>query len=193
MSDALAECDARVVRHGANARSALAEVLGVGGEDIRVRDMLVQRQRDSRAALRLMRKLLKKLRFAPRLLVTDKLRSYASAFRRLRLTCLRAQGSERTTGPRIRISRQLGRSVCEPQTYRFLATYRAPTSVGWVGALSGRFIPRADSIEKSIGCPMLAEANKLHPSPMNHRVRASGEKRLSRKRRNRCRPLRSLP
>ena len=49
--------------------------------------MLVQRRRDSRAALRLMRKLLKKQRFVPKLLVTDKLRSYASAFRRLRLTC----------------------------------------------------------------------------------------------------------
>jgi transposase-like protein len=45
-------------------------------------DMLVQPRRDSRAALRLMRKVLKKQGFAPRLLVTDKLRSYASAFRR---------------------------------------------------------------------------------------------------------------
>ena len=52
-----------------------------------VLDMLVQRRRDTRAALRLMRKLLKKQGFAPKLLVTDKLRSYASAFRRLRLTC----------------------------------------------------------------------------------------------------------
>jgi transposase-like protein len=47
-----------------------------------VLDVLVQRRRDdSRAALRLMRKLLKEQGFAPRLLVTDKLRSYASAFR----------------------------------------------------------------------------------------------------------------
>ena len=45
-----------------------------------VLDMLVQRRRDNRAALRLMRKLLKKQGFAPKLLVTDKLRSYASAF-----------------------------------------------------------------------------------------------------------------
>src|SRR5260370_17153137 len=52
-----------------------------------VLDMLVQRRRDSRAALRLMRKLLRKQGFAPRLLVTDKLRSYASAFRLLRLSC----------------------------------------------------------------------------------------------------------
>src|SRR6266478_1228064 len=52
-----------------------------------VLDMLVQRRRDGRAALRLMRKLLKKQGFAPKLLVTDKLRSYACAFRCLRLTC----------------------------------------------------------------------------------------------------------
>jgi hypothetical protein len=57
-----------------------------------VLDMLVQRRRDSQAALRLMRKLLKKQGFAPKLLVTDKLRSYASAFRRLRLICPHVQG-----------------------------------------------------------------------------------------------------
>ena len=39
-----------------------------------------------------MRKLLKKQGFAPKLLVTDKLRSYPSAFRRLRLTCPHEQG-----------------------------------------------------------------------------------------------------
>jgi hypothetical protein len=57
-----------------------------------VLDMLVQRRRDGRAALRLMRKLLKKQGFVPKLLVTDKLRSYACAFRHLRLTCPHEQG-----------------------------------------------------------------------------------------------------
>jgi len=57
-----------------------------------VLDMLVQRRRDTRAALRLMRKLLKKQGFAPKLLITDKLRSYAAAFRRLRLTRPHQQG-----------------------------------------------------------------------------------------------------
>src|SRR5436190_4816550 len=52
-----------------------------------VLDMLVQSRRDTRAALLLMRKLLRKQGFAPKLLVTDKLRSYGSAFRRLQLTC----------------------------------------------------------------------------------------------------------
>src|SRR6266480_5784848 len=54
--------------------------------------MLVQRRRDKRAALRLMRKLLRKQGFAPRLLTTDKLGSYGSAFRHLRLTCPHEQG-----------------------------------------------------------------------------------------------------
>jgi transposase-like protein len=42
-----------------------------------VLDMLVQRWHDSRVALRLMRELLKKQGFAPKLLGTDKPRSYA--------------------------------------------------------------------------------------------------------------------
>ena len=54
--------------------------------------MLVQRRRDKRAALRLMRKLLKKQDFTPKLLTTDKLDSYGSAFWHLRLTCPREQG-----------------------------------------------------------------------------------------------------
>src|SRR5271155_934506 len=57
-----------------------------------VLDMLVQRRRDKRAALRLMRKLLRKLGFAPKLLVTDKLASYGAAFRHLRLSCSHEQG-----------------------------------------------------------------------------------------------------
>ena len=55
-------------------------------------DMLVQRRRDTQPALRLMRKLLKKQGFAPKLLVTDKPGSYSSAFRQLRLTCPHDQG-----------------------------------------------------------------------------------------------------
>jgi putative transposase len=57
-----------------------------------VLDMLVQRRRDKRSALRLMRKLLKKRGFTPTMLVTDKLGSYGSAFRQLRLTCPHEQG-----------------------------------------------------------------------------------------------------
>ena len=53
------------------------------------------RRRDKRAAAKLMRKLLKKLGFAPTVVVTDRLRSYASSFRDLRLTCRHEQGLRR--------------------------------------------------------------------------------------------------
>src|SRR5579864_6128280 len=55
-------------------------------------DMLVQRRRDKRAALRLMRKLLRKQGFVPKLLVTDKLGSYGAAFRQLHLACPHERG-----------------------------------------------------------------------------------------------------
>jgi transposase-like protein len=42
-----------------------------------------------------MRKLLKRQGFAPKLLVTDKLRSYRAAFRHFRLTCPHEQGLRR--------------------------------------------------------------------------------------------------
>ena len=57
-----------------------------------VLDMLVQRRRDRWAALRLMRKLLRKQGLAPTLLTTDKLGSYGVAVRHLRLTCRHEQG-----------------------------------------------------------------------------------------------------
>jgi transposase-like protein len=55
-------------------------------------DMLVQRRRDKHAALRLMRKLLRKQGFTPKLLTTDRWASYGAAFRQLRLTCDHHQG-----------------------------------------------------------------------------------------------------
>src|SRR3954467_10708403 len=51
-----------------------------------VLDLLVQAKRDKAATLRLMRKLLKKEGYAPRVLVTDKLGSSGSARRQLGLT-----------------------------------------------------------------------------------------------------------
>src|SRR5256885_5873647 len=62
-----------------------------------VLDMLVQRRRDKRAALRLMRKLLRKYGFTPKLLITDKLGSYGAAFRHLGLTCRHEQRLRKNT------------------------------------------------------------------------------------------------
>jgi len=55
-------------------------------------DMLVQSRRDTTAALKLMRKLLKKQGFAPKVLVTDKLGSYGAAHRELGLSVRQEQG-----------------------------------------------------------------------------------------------------
>jgi putative transposase len=57
-----------------------------------VLDMLVQPKRDTAAALRLIRKLLKRQGYAPDELVTDKLGSYGAARRALRLSCRHEQG-----------------------------------------------------------------------------------------------------
>ena len=46
-----------------------------------VLDILVQSRRNAKAAKRLLRKLLKKQRIAPRVMITDKLASYAAAKR----------------------------------------------------------------------------------------------------------------
>ena len=91
----------------------------------------VQRRRDSRAALRLMRKLLKKQGFAPKLLVTDKLRSYAAAFRRLRLTCRHEQGlrknnrAENSHQAMRRRERKLQRFKSARSAQRFLSMHAA--------------------------------------------------------------------
>src|SRR5213075_2199123 len=57
-----------------------------------VLEILVQRRRDKRAAVRLMRKLLRKQGFAPKQATTDKLGSYGAAFRHLGLSCHHEQG-----------------------------------------------------------------------------------------------------
>jgi putative transposase len=57
-----------------------------------VLDLLVQRRRDKAAAVKLMRKLLKKQGFAPDVLLTDKLRSYGAAKSEIGLSARHEQG-----------------------------------------------------------------------------------------------------
>ena len=52
-------------------------------EDGNVLDILVQSRRSAIAARRFFRKLLKGLRYVPRVIVTDKLKSYATAKRKI--------------------------------------------------------------------------------------------------------------
>ena len=69
-----------------------------------VLEVLVQRRRDKAAALKVMRKLLKKYGFAPIQVTTDKLRSYRAIFREIGLTAHHEQG--RRTNNRAEVSHQ---------------------------------------------------------------------------------------
>jgi putative transposase len=96
-----------------------------------VLDPLVQPKRDTAAALRFMRKLLKKQGYAPEQLVTDKLGSYGAARRELRLSCRHEQGLRKNN--RAENSHQVvRRRECKQQclksagsTQRFLSTHAA--------------------------------------------------------------------
>jgi putative transposase len=96
-----------------------------------VLDMLVQSRRDSRAVLRLMRKLLRNLGFVPKLLVADKLRSDGAAFRQLQLTWPHEQGlrknnrAEYSHQPVRRRERKMQRSKSARSAHRFLSMHAA--------------------------------------------------------------------
>ena len=111
-----------------------------------VLDMLVQRRRDSRPALRLMRKLLKKQGFTPNLLVTDKLRSYASACRQLRLHLRR------------RPSRQAIRSVSHCRSIRSSSANGYTVSAGANSGIGLRLAARtrhlSPAARSATSCPI---------------------------------------
>jgi len=96
-----------------------------------VLDVLVQRRRDKAAARKLMRKLLKKHGFAPSVVVTDKLRSYSSAFRDIGLSARHEQGlrknnrAENSHLPVRRLERKLQRFKSPGSAQRFLSAHAA--------------------------------------------------------------------
>ena len=106
-------------------------------------DVLVQRRRDSRAALRLMRRLLKKHGSTPKLLVTDKLRSYASTFRQLRLTCRHEQGLRQNN--RVENSHQVVRRR-ERKLQRFKSAKSAQRFLNMHAAVHNSFNLQRDLI-----------------------------------------------
>ena len=96
-----------------------------------VLDVLVQSKRNKHAALKLMRKLLKKYAFAPERLVTDDLRSYAPAARDLGIEHLhergrwrnnRAENSHQSTRRR---ERKMQRFKSAGSAQRFLSAHAA--------------------------------------------------------------------
>jgi transposase-like protein len=96
-----------------------------------VLDLLVQRRRDKSAAVKLMRRLLKKQGFSPDVLVTDKLRSYGAAKSEMGLSALheqrlrrnnRAENSHQATRRR---ERKMQRFKSPGSAQRFLSIHVA--------------------------------------------------------------------
>jgi putative transposase len=108
-------------------------------QDGNVLDILVQSRRNKKAAKRFFRKLLKGLQYVPRVIITDKLKSYAAARREIlpgvehrqhkRLNN-RAENSHQPT--RLR-EKKMRKFKSAKQAQRFLSAF---------GPISGHFQPR---------------------------------------------------
>ena len=96
-----------------------------------VLDVVVQSKRDKRAALKLLRKLLKKMAFVPDKLVTDDLRSYGAAARELGLSRRHERGrwrnnrAENSHQPTRRRERKMQGFKSVGSAQRFLSVHAA--------------------------------------------------------------------
>jgi putative transposase len=108
-------------------------------QDGYVLDILVQRRRDTHAAKKFFRKLLKGLRYVPRVIITDKLRSYGAAkqeilpsveHRQHRYLNNRAENSHQPTRQR------------ERRMQRFKSPGHAPRFLSVYGPIISHFRPR---------------------------------------------------
>jgi putative transposase len=97
-------------------------------QDGHVLDILVQSRRNAKAAKRFFRKLLKGLQYTPRVIVTDKLKSYAAAKRKILPGVEHRQSrylnncAEVSHQPTRRRERQMQRFKSARQAQRFLST-----------------------------------------------------------------------
>jgi putative transposase len=116
-------------------------------QDGNVLDILVQRRRDKHAAKKFFRKLLKGLTYVPRVLITDKLKSYGAAKREIwpgvehrqhRYVNNRAENSHLPTRQR---EQRMPRFKSPGHAQRFLAAY---------GPIASHFRPRRHLLPASV-------------------------------------------
>ena len=115
-------------------------------QDDHVLDILVQRRRNKKAAKKFFKKLLKGLQYVPRVVITDKLKSYAAAKREIlpgvehrqsRSLNNRCENSHRPTRQR---ERRMQRFKSPGHAQRFLSAY---------GAIAQHFRPRRHLLSAS--------------------------------------------
>ena len=108
-------------------------------QDGNVLDILVQSQRNAKAATRFLKKLLKGLRYAPRVMITDKLASYGAARKEMRLSIEHRQHkglnnwAENSHQPTRQKERQMKKFKSPGKAQRFLAAH---------GPINNLFRPR---------------------------------------------------
>ena len=96
-----------------------------------VLEILVQPRRDKAAALRLLRKLLRRLAFVPAVIITDKLRSYGAALREIGFSGLHEQGlrannrAENSHQPLRRRERKMQGFKSAKSAQRFVSVHAA--------------------------------------------------------------------
>ncbi|MFL5662067.1 MAG: IS6 family transposase [Ktedonobacteraceae bacterium] len=104
-----------------------------------VLDILVQSRRDKKAAKRFFRKLLKELQYVPRVIITDKLRSYGAAKREILPGVEHRQ--HKGLNNRAENSHQPTR-LREKKMRRFKSTKQAQRFLSAFGPVAGHFQPR---------------------------------------------------
>ena len=96
-----------------------------------VLEILVQPQRDKAAAVRLLRKLLRRQGFVPAVIITDKLRSYGAALREIGFSGLHEQGlrannrAENSHQPLRRRERKMQGFKSAKSAQRFVSVHAA--------------------------------------------------------------------
>ena len=123
-----------------------------------VLDLLVQRRRDKAAAVKLIRKLLKKQGFAPDVVVTDKLRSYGAAKAEIGLSARHEQGlrknnrAENSHQPTRRRERKMQRFKSSGSAQLASCPFMPPSkTLSMSSAISHPAAPSASSEEKLSG------------------------------------------
>ena len=120
-------------------------------EEGEVLDILVQSRRDTKAAVRLMRKLIRKQGFAPEVLVTDRLVTYGAAKRKLGLLARHEQGlrknnrAENSHQPTRRRERKMQRFKSPGSAQRFCPPMLPSTTRSTPSATSCPAAPSASS------------------------------------------------